>query len=491
MQRCKTTAWPEAERAVWDASTTVKQWGREYALRIGRQYGRFLGFCETLGSEEIGSATKAYEQMLVDRYSPASAATHLLEIFYALSIVRPEEDWAVLRQACRDLRPKPAASPAEPRARPAPLQVPFEAWSPEQQARWLAAFSGGSRRGTFKTRRERAAASCEPESGDPSPGLPPNRWTVAYRIRVARGWGRWLGWARRANAGVELPDAASLSRFVGALETRRNSTVTMASYVWEIYRASEILWPQEDWSWLKEDARVLELEAVPVRSKWQQFAPIDEIFLTGVELMLEAMEEPVSVRSAVKYRDGYLLSFLAIRPKRAKNIREMRLGVHIVMDAEGQPIQLHWSTTKNHDPSTLPYPTALAPFHARWWQTYRPILLGSAPDDGHVWIGHTGKPMGAQGIYDRIRLRTRERLGVEFGAHAIRTDYATSFAAADGRMLSLVQVMLDHRRRTSIKPYQLISEQFSAARTLDEHQRELLERFVSRPRRSGAVAGLP
>lgn len=482
--------WLRADQETWSMSPTVAAWPAEYARRIAHGYGRLLAYA---GNTPITPpSVDAFVRHLGTVHSPATVASYLLDLCYALAVLRPEDGWAWLRQRCRELRPK-ETQPSEPKParKPAVLRVPFESWSDDQRARWLQALSRGSRRSRYRTRKERHAAA-EPETQaeaetDLQKAMPPHRWTPAYRRRVERGWGMWLGWVRTQDGVDELPTPEAVSRFVGACESRKNSTITMASYVWEIRRAAEVLWPEDHWTWLKDDARFLDLEAEPVRDKWQQFVPIDEAFRLGVELMLEALDGPPTVQNAIKFRDGYALSFISLRPKRAKNIAECRVGVHLVLDAQGTPVQLHWPVTKNGEPSTVPYPAALAKLHGAWWIRFRPILLGNKPDLGHLWIGQAGDALTAGQIYKRLRHWTKERLGVAIGTHALRTNFATTFAAADGRLLSMVQVMLDHRRPSSMRPYQLIGDQFSAARTLEELQRPAIKEAIGRMQRKVAV----
>ena len=478
--------WPRADQEIWSTNATVAAWPAEYARRIARGYGRILAFA---GNTAITpQSVDAFVRHLGTRHSPATVASYLLDLCYALAVLRPQDDWAWLRQRCRELRPRTARpSGRKPARKPAVLRVPFAGWSDDQRARWLQAMSRGDRRSRYPTRKEReAAAGLERQSeseNEVQRAMPPHRWTPAYRRRVERGWGMWLGWVRTNDGVDELPTPDALSRFVGACESRENSTVTMASYVWEIRRAAEVLWPDGDWKWLKDDARFLDLEAEPERDKWQQYAPIDEVFRLGVELMVEALDGLATVRNAIKFRDGYALCFIALRPKRSKNIAECRVGEHLVLDADAVPVQLHWASTKNGEPSTIPYPSALTKFHSIWWGHFRPLLLGDQPDVGHLWIGHAGTRLSAGQIYRRLRHWTRDRLGIAIGTHALRTAFATTFATIDARLLPMVQIMLDHRRPASMAPYQLIGEQFAAARTLEGLQTPIIEKTIGRLRR--------
>ena len=470
--------WTEQEQNRWISSLAVSAWSRDYAVRIATGYDRLRAAMAHDG-EPNQSEIDRFIGDLQARFCPATAATYLLDAWYALSIFYPDNDWSGLRQRCRDIRPKVQRPRKVLMATGPTLCVRFEEWPESQQRCWCAAMDP-PRRGRFPTRKEREVRLID----DNFPRVvgvrkPPHLWSIPYRQRVQRGWGMWLAWSRM-NIGIDkLPTPETLNGFVSSCEQRRNSTVSVASYVFEIFRAAETMFPESNWAWLQEDSRVLDLEAEPIRDKWASFVPIEKICLLGVTLMDEAVCMPPSVRSAVKFRDGYLLSFMALRPKRVRSVAETRQNIELIVDDEGRPNLLAWMKTKNGDSSTIPYPEVLVEHHLTWWRKYRPLLLGNVRDRGHVWIGIGGGRLSNDHLSARIRHWTETRLGVPKGAHALRTDFATSTAMRDARLVPLIQVMLDQRSPESRRAYQLISDQFLAARELETHQRPLIDEVTS------------
>lgn len=489
------TAWPEADRARWLESPTVGRWSAKYARGVAKGYGRFLAFQPARTGPITPSTIAAYDEFLAPRLAVSSVANYLIELYYALCVVRPDEDWLWLWQKARATLAKPPKKclpPAEPARKR--QNVGLDSWSPEQRQRWQDALAAGPRLGTFKTRKERTAESNDPKPDKSpfQPAVPLHLLQPATQRNLERGWSRWLTWTRCAADGQEIPTPQSLDAFVAAVDGRKRSPVTITTYVYQVYRVASELWPDADWRWLKRDWMALKNIAEPSRDKWSKFVPIDELCELGIRLMVEAMSEAPTQRTILKFRDGYLIALLALRPKRASNIAEMEVGTNLAFGSDGLPNQMWWSRTKNGEESSLPYPTAiLGRFHRLWWDTYRPKLLAQKSDDRHLWIGRFGNPLSPNELWRRVVHWTRKRLHRTVGPHAFRTNYATSMAIQEGRLLAFVRVMLDHRDPRSLSHYQLISNSFMAGRALDDAGTKLiaavgpnLERNRRRSRRS-------
>ncbi|WP_316979905.1 tyrosine-type recombinase/integrase [Shumkonia mesophila] len=469
-------AWPEAERARWAESPTVGRWSKGYARRMARGYGRFLAFLK-IRPERIASSTIAdYEAFLASRLATSSVASYLIDLYYALCVVQPDADWLWLWKSVRLPLAQPPKSPTQPSPVRSRRDTRLDCWSVEHRRCWQAALAAGPRLGMFKTRKERNATSqANADRSSPWSSVPLHLLTPIRRKALERGWCRWLAWARTAANSQEMPTPEALNGFVATCERRKNAPVTIATYVGQVYRVAAELWPDVDWRWLKRDWLALENIAEPSRDKWSKFVPIDELYELGIRLMVEAMEEAPTLRTATKFRDGYLVALLALRPKRASNIAEIEVGTNLAFGSDGLPNQLWWSRTKNGDESSLPYPTAiLGKFHRLWWDRYRPKLVAAGSEDQHLWIGRFGRPLSSDDIWRRVTHWTRKRLDRPVGPQGFRTNYATSMAIEEGRLLPFVRVMLDHRDPRSIAHYQLISESFRAGRALDEASNQLI-----------------
>ncbi|MBK1698301.1 hypothetical protein CKO21_13720 [Rhodovibrio salinarum] len=313
-------------------------------------------------------------------------------------------------------------------------------------------------------------------------------WSPARRSAVFATWDRYQRLAAQHDFS-QIPTPDSLDAFVKAVvgENSDISDVSLADYVGRIYAACRSLYPEQGWAWLKHDWRAMARLAEARRDKRAQFVPIDELYLFGIRMMHRAVDMPRTVEAATMYRDGLFIALLALRPKRRSNITSLKVGVTLLLAAEGTPETIVFARTKNGSPSTTPYPSQhLGVYHDIWWQQFRPILLGDRPDRGDVWIGKQGEAVRHDQLWRQMRKRTAAPepvgLGRAIGVHIVRTIYATSIAEAisDPTLLRLTPWMLDHRDPRSIEPYNLHASGMAAAAEL-ERAADLLRHRDQRP----------
>jgi hypothetical protein len=252
------------------------------------------------------------------------------------------------------------------------------------------------------------------------------------------------------------------------------SEISLADYIGRIYAACCVLYPEQNWSWLKHDWRAMKALAQESRDKRAQLVPIEELYCFGLRLMHRAFDMPRTVEAATMYRDGLFIALLALRPKRRSNIATLQVGTTLLTDVAGVPETIVFATTKNGSASTTPYPSQhLGQYHKIWWTQFRPVLLGNRSDQGDVWIGKDGKAVTPGQLWRQMRKRTAPDapvgLGKAIGVHIVRTIYATSMAEAtsDPMLLRLTPWMLDHRDPRSIEPYNLQARGLAAAAELE------------------------
>src|SRR3546814_206684 len=129
-------AWPEADQRQWQKSATVRDWPLRFRQRIACAYGRWLKMQGSVVCDEPSIC--AFEAGLASEVSDASVVSYLVDLYYALLVLRPGSDWTWLRQRNHDHRsrvvPKQQRS-KRPGTRRARLSVPFEDWPPEAQRR--------------------------------------------------------------------------------------------------------------------------------------------------------------------------------------------------------------------------------------------------------------------------------------------------------------------------------------------------------------------
>jgi hypothetical protein len=114
-------------------------------------------------------------------------------------------------------------------------------------------------------------------------------------------------------------------------------------------------------------------------------------------MMAEATDRPLSPRTrALRYRDGLLIAFLALRPVRLANLAAMSLDRHLEFNEEGVWVRFAAAEVKNRRPLEFPWPTILlAPLRA-YLEVHRPVLLEGA-DTPILWLGRLG-PLSLKGV---------------------------------------------------------------------------------------------
>ena len=493
--------WSQADQTTWISHPVVGGWTPTFRAEVTRAYGAFLGFrsCGANGTARLADALVAYGQALETHLAPTSAEKGLQLTGYALLVIDPDPAHGQLAldlyRQTRAKRLPPGSGPAAPNAVREPLSLPYSNWGPEDQARWTRAVEPprSSLTDRFRRRAHRvasapiaAAPSDEAFADVPESKRPPWTWSEAYKARVQRGWGRYLGWAAASGHNGGPVIRAAIEAFVDDCWQRPGCTsvVSVATYLFEVYRALTVMHPDQDWTWLKEDWIAVKQYAAPVKDKASRYVPVDELYHFAVELMDTALRRLPTAFSALLFRDGYMLALLCLRPKRLRNIASIRVGEQLLLGADGMAETLVFATTKNGDPSQVPFPDALQSYHAAWWSRFRPVLLGTVEDHGNLWIGRDGRPLGHHQFWRQLTLHTMRRFGRAVGPHMIRTCYATSHANADTTRMPLVQHQLDQRDPRSAEAYLVGGRSGAASRMLNDALEALRQRRgLPRPRR--------
>ena len=180
------------------------------------------------------------------------------------------------------------------------LQLPFQQWPNEDRQRWENAFRGGDifdedKRGTHLSQATRKA----------------------LRVSYAR-YLRFLS-NNHADLLTEPPkarlDRRLIAEYVGLLR-KTNQDISIASSLHHLRLALKLICPKEDWSWLLTITKRIGAGA-PRKAKRYGLVSSDQLYLLGLELMDSAVAEAadqteISKASAIKYRDGMLITLLSL-----------------------------------------------------------------------------------------------------------------------------------------------------------------------------------
>jgi site-specific recombinase XerD len=265
-----------------------------------------------------------------------------------------------------------------------------------------------------------------------------------------------------------------IARFI-AVARERVSSVSVASYVWEIYAASIVILPsgRSEWSWLRNEADWLRDESRPSRNKAARIVPISRLRRLGLHLLNQVDRCPLSVSAALDYRDALMVLQLTFKPIRISNLAEMRFGHNLVLGDEGG--SLFFARTKNGASDGHPIPPELGKRFRRYRDHYRPAIAGAADTD-QVWVSKLGSKLTGHAIGQIIGDLTLHHLKRRVNPHLFRDCMATSIAEQGPENVESAGVLLGQRDGRSLGTYRRHAQSTQAAAHLDQ----LLEPYRSR-----------
>jgi integrase len=146
-------------------------------------------------------------------------------------------------------------------------------------------------------------------------------------------------------------------------------------------------------------------------------------------------EDPSEYADALAYRDGLIISYLALHPVRLRNLENFRIGENLVRSEAGYMVTFAGTETKNGSPLEFSLAEELVEAMDEYLKRWRPALIArntrkSRTVGSSVWVSSVGSPLGAATISHCIRLRTRKAFGRPVNPHSFRNAAATTVAIA-------------------------------------------------------------
>ena len=310
--------------------------------------------------------------------------------------------------------------------------------------------------------------------------LPPGAWPVADRLRweaacraddpLRRGgaashlsaasrktraanWGNFLAFLE--SVGELQPDQAPeeratvdrVTRYFDNLRTRVRAS-TMDHMTVELSLFLKAIAPDRDWSWIRRHpARPTQ---AAVRASRKPIDPPDpaKALDAARNAYDRAVDAEASATAAVQVRNAVLMIVLICIAPRVKNLAEMRLGKHLIVDSAHMRVVFD-ETVKNGEVIDTLLPDWVAARIRRYLEVYRPILLNGAADHHAVWVNIDGAPLKYSVIGHIIR-EWMARIGERTHAHAFRHSLATTIMERDPRDIEVAASALAHRGVSSV-----------------------------------------
>ncbi|WP_040674960.1 site-specific integrase [Nitrobacter sp. Nb-311A] len=278
---------------------------------------------------------------------------------------------------------------------------------------------------------------------------------------------------RGAAAGHVTPE--NVAGYLDELQMRVSS-VTVYGSIFKLRRASELLDPQGEFTWLTEIEKDLALVMRP-RSKADRFVLSEVLVENGLALMAETEHSTTrsDLAKARQFRNGLMVAMLALHPIRLKNFASLEIGRNFV-NIEGRWwIILGAGETKEKRPDERCLDDMLVPSLEKYLSTNRDVLAQKR-DSNALWLSSAdGQPMTYSAVADAIKKTTLTAIGVGVSSHMFRTAAASSAAVHAGHNPNLASALLHHRDRRVTEEHYNRASSLSAAMALKAVLQEYVE----------------
>jgi site-specific recombinase XerD len=282
------------------------------------------------------------------------------------------------------------------------------------------------------------------------PGGRASHFAEASLRDFAARYGAYLGFLQRnGKLDPKAATAAQVTRsnakaYVAELKARVSS-VTVWNCIYKLRRASQLLNPNIDFSWLIEIERRSALVMAP-RSKFDRLVLTTRLVEAGLTLIAEAEKsEKFDFERAQGIRNGLMIAIMGLTQPRLRNFVALEIGSTFKEVNGSWWISVPAGSTKNKRwiekriPNFFNHATEL---YLNW---ARPILMRSSRQDNSLWISsRTGRRFTYKNLGTLISKVTFRTLGVDVSPHLFRTAAASTAAVKLPSFPHLASALLGH-----------------------------------------------
>jgi integrase len=333
------------------------------------------------------------------------------------------------------------------------LMLPFAQWPIEDRRRWESAFQTG---GLFD------------ETG------PGTRLAAATRQMRLESYGRFLGFLSATLPKLlNLPPEARLDRQILAeyVAWRRRSCgdISLAADLGSLRGTLKLICPDTDWSWLQSIANRI-TTAAPRRARKYNLVTSEHLYVLGIELMEGAVTAAdvtgrARTRQAIQFRDGLIISTLAMIPLRRGTLAVLKIGRHLVKVSDHWELDIPAADTKTRRPLDFSIPKDLSARIDLFLDRFRSRIRGSDKHHG-LWPSHHSIPMRPDSINVAVQKRTKKAFGFGVNLHRFRHAAATFWSVQDPVNVRGAKDLLGQVSFTTTERHYIMAQSRLAGRAL-------------------------
>ena len=333
------------------------------------------------------------------------------------------------------------------------LQLAFELWPVEDQARWRAAFKVGDR-------FDEAGLGAH----------------LAESTRKAQreSYARFLGYiSKKRRDLLSLPPHARIDRNIVAdyVAWRRSfrRDLRLAIDLRQLRGALRLTCPGVDYSWLLTITKRF-AAATPCNPRRYHLVTSERLYALGIELMDKAIgaaetAKQVSKTHAFQYRDGLIIAFLALIPVRSRTFSAIRIGKHLVKAGDVWTLEIPAADTKSHRALDYPVAEELSARIDVYLQRFRSHIPGTEKHTG-LWASNLGRPMCEDAIYVAVCKRTTKAFGFGVNLHRFRHAAASFWSIHDPTNVRGAKDLLGQMTFATTETHYIMAQSRLAGRVL-------------------------
>jgi integrase len=309
-------------------------------------------------------------------------------------------------------------------------------------------------------------------------------WRPKTRRTVMTRYGLWLAWLLENGlldpsvSPAERVTRERLAEYLEYLHARGLAPITIAGLITNLHEAIRVMEPQGNLSLLKHVLTRLS-EAESSRDKRLRVVSPALLLKRAVSEMrrLHNARTPSRTRrTAGRYRDAFVVAFLATRPIRLENVSAIELGRHLTKVGDRYWCRFSPTETKEGRPLEFPMPASLTPWLDHYLSIYLPLLLRGR-QRSRLWISIRSTPMDDNSVYYSVVRCTERLIGKPINPHLFRDCVATIIAELAPKEVRIISKILRHSNLSTVEDYYNQAGMLSAGR----RYHEALEEFRGEP----------
>jgi integrase len=328
--------------------------------------------------------------------------------------------------------------------------LPFPQWPIADRRRWQSAFRS---EGLF---------------GESGPGAHLAKATCQLR---RESYGRFLGFvAATQPILLARPPEKRINRQIAAeYVTWRRRSCGESSLAADLRLTLKLICPGTDWSWLQAIANRL-AAAAPPRARKFNLVTSERLYALGLALMDDAVNSAenigrVRVRHAIQYRDGLIISVLAMIPLRRGTLAALKIGRQLIKVGKCWELDIPGEDTKTRRPLDYAIGEDLSGRIDVYLERFRHPIRGSDKHAG-LWPSNHKIPMRPDSINSALNKRTKKALGFGVNVHRFRHAAASFWSLHDPVNVRGIKDLLGHATFATSEKHYIMTQSRVAGRAL-------------------------